>query len=319
VTPFYNTREFLRECIESVVRQDCERWEYLLVDNCSNDGSSEIAAEFAALHRTNVRVVRTTTFLSQVENYNFALTCISPQSKYCKIVQADDWIYPGCINSMVEIGEQHPKVGVVGAYELQGDYVSLDGLPYPSPEVTGRDVCRRYLLGKKYLFGTPTSLLMRSELIRAKVPFYDERFAPFEDAHACFEAMKNWNFGFVHQVLTYSRRQPGSISARMKEWGCLKFSRLQIVIVHGREWLSAHEYRRSFADAERSYLLHLARAALRGRSKEFWDLHRRNLDSIGYEMNWRLLARWIPRAALEKLWESYWALADRGSSLPDEQ
>ena len=77
--------------------------------------------------------------------------------------------------------------------------------------------------------------------------------APFEDAHACFEAMKTWNFGFVHQVLTYSRRQAGSTIVRMKDWGFLKFSRLQIVVTHGREWLSPDEYRRCLADAERSY------------------------------------------------------------------
>jgi len=43
VTPFYNTQAFLPECIESVLRQSYENWEYLLVDNCSTDGSGEIA------------------------------------------------------------------------------------------------------------------------------------------------------------------------------------------------------------------------------------------------------------------------------------
>jgi hypothetical protein len=37
--------------------------------------------------------------------------------------------------------------------------------------------------------------------IRSRKPFYEERYAPFEDAHAYFDILKHWNFGFVHQVL----------------------------------------------------------------------------------------------------------------------
>ena len=43
VTPFYNTADYLGECIESVLRQTYENWGYVLVDNCSTDGLSEIA------------------------------------------------------------------------------------------------------------------------------------------------------------------------------------------------------------------------------------------------------------------------------------
>jgi glycosyltransferase involved in cell wall biosynthesis len=49
VTPFYNTRDYLRECMESVLRQTYENSEYVLVDNCSTDGLSEIAADYASL------------------------------------------------------------------------------------------------------------------------------------------------------------------------------------------------------------------------------------------------------------------------------
>jgi cellulose synthase/poly-beta-1,6-N-acetylglucosamine synthase-like glycosyltransferase len=48
VTPFYNTREFLAECIESVLIQTYQNWEYILVDNWSTDGSSQVAEEYAS-------------------------------------------------------------------------------------------------------------------------------------------------------------------------------------------------------------------------------------------------------------------------------
>lgn len=319
VTPFYNTREFLPECIESVLQQNYRNWEYVLVDNCSTDGSSEIAQKYAARCPEKIRLVHTNSFLTQVQNYNFAISCIAPDSKYCKMVQADDWIFPDCVRSMIEVAEAHPSVGIVGAYELAGESVDMDGLPYPSHEVLGRDVCRLYFLKNKYVFGTPTSSLVRSDLIRSRVPFYEERYAPFEDAHVCFDLLRTWNFGFVHQVLTYSRRDNESILTRARALGLLHFSRLAIAIAHGRDYLSAEEYDRCLKDAERHYFLHLSRCRLRGRNPEFWEFHRKGLASIGYSLDWWLLAKWTPRALLEKSWEAFWTQWDKKSRVtPDD-
>jgi glycosyltransferase involved in cell wall biosynthesis len=319
VTPFYNTREFLAECIESVLRQSYQNWEYVLVDNCSTDGSGEIAQRYACRYPEKIRLVHGNSFLTQVQNYNFAISCIRPDSRYCKMVQADDWIFPDCVSSMVKVAEAHPSVGIVGAYELAGESVELDGLPYPSDEVIGRDACRLYFLKNKYLFGTPTSLLLRSDLIRSHVPFYEERYAPFEDAHVCFDLLRACNFGFVHQVLTYSRRDNESILSRARALGLLLFFRLAVVVAHGPDYLSVEEHDRCLKDAKRRYFLYLSRCALRGRNREFWDFHRNGLASIDYSLDWRLLAKWIPRALLEKTWEAFWIQWDKGSSVnPDD-
>jgi len=300
VTPFYNTREFLAECIESVLRQTYENWEYILVDNCSTDGSSELAAQYASQFPDKIRLIRTQSFLSQVENYNFSLSCISPSSKFCKMVQADDWLFPECIKSMVELAEAHPSVGIVGAYELEGDEVSLDGLPYPSPEVSGRDVCRLYFFKGKYLFGTPTSLLMRSELVRSRDPFYHARYAPFEDGHACFDLLGAWNYGFVHQVLTFSRRDNGGIISQVRQFGLERFLHLSMLVAHGSDYLSPEEYDSRLKHVERQYFQYLARCAckLDGMSREFWDFHRKGLASIDYSLGWRFY-KWIPLAILD--------------------
>ncbi len=305
VTPFYNTREYLSECIESVLRQTYGNWEYTLVDNCSTDGSSEIAAGYASRFPDKIRVVRTPSFLSQVQNYNFALSSISPSSKYCKMVQADDWIFPACIESMVEVAEAHPTIGIVSAYELEGNELRLDGLPYPSSETPGRDICRLYFLKHTYLFGTPTSLLMRSDVVRSRNPFYDERFAPFEDGHACFDVLKTWNFGFVHQVLTYTRRQEDSIIAPLRSLGIIPFLHLSMLVAHGRDYLSDAEYTRCLKKAERQYFVWLTRLSFppHARNRDLWNLHKKGLASANYDLNWTRLVKWFPRAMIEKLYD----------------
>lgn len=319
VTPFYNTSEFLEECIESVLNQTYRNWEYILVNNCSTDGSSDIAAKYASRFPDRIRLVHTETFLSQVQNYNCALSCISPESKYCKMVQADDWIFPECISRMVEVAEDHPSVGLVSSYALAGESVELDGLPHSLTEVGGRDACRMYFLKDIYLFGTPTSLLVRSELIRSRTPFYDERYAPFEDGHVCFDLLQKWNLGFVHQVLSFSRRSNDSIITRLQPLGFFHFFRFAAVVVHGKKYLSATEYQWCLRDKKKVYLRYLAKSAcaLRGYGPEFWTLHRNALATIGYTLDWRLLYKWMPRAMLHKLWDVFWRLLDRDRPLSD--
>jgi glycosyltransferase involved in cell wall biosynthesis len=45
MTPVYNGERYLAECIESVLAQTHENWQYLVVDNCSSDGTSEIVRD----------------------------------------------------------------------------------------------------------------------------------------------------------------------------------------------------------------------------------------------------------------------------------
>src|SRR6185369_12742705 len=109
VTPVYNGAEYLSECIESILGQTYQNWEYTIVDNCSTDGSSEIACRYAA-GDSRIRVHKNQQFLQAIPNHNAALRQISPASKYCKMVFADDWIFPECLEKMVAIAEDHPSV-----------------------------------------------------------------------------------------------------------------------------------------------------------------------------------------------------------------
>lgn len=290
VTPVYNVAEYLPECIESVLAQTYQNWDYTIVNNCSTDGSGEVARRYAAKDR-RIRVHDNAQFLRAVPNHNLALRQISPQSKYCKIVFGDDWIFPRCLEEMVAAAEEHPSVGIVGAYGLwkvigrgTSDYVvMLGGLPYPSRLVSGRDACRHMFLEELYLFGTSTSVLYRSNLVRSRDPFYNEENI-HSDIEACVVLLKHCDFGFVHQILTFTRGRPEALGTMAVDMQIDFACRLHTLTSHGRDFLGGEEFDACQDRLLNGYYNFLAVSAMRGRSdKTFWDFHKRKLnETVGF-------------------------------------
>lgn len=292
VTPFFNTDRYLAQCIESVLAQTYANWEYVLVNNCSTDKSLKIAEHYCG-NDSRVRVISTTQFLTQVQNYNYALQQMSPDSNYCKIVQADDWIFPECISRMVEVANLSPSVGIVGAYRLQGRTVANVGLDVSVNVISGREVCREQLLGGRDYFGSPSSVLYRSDIVRSRVPFFDEANI-YEDTEVCFEILKECDFGFVHQVLVFERTQEDSLSAKILDvdegWILGKFIKVR---KYGPFYLESAELQECISQAEDAYFSFLAEAFLFRREKEFWEYHRKGLNTIGVRLGGAVLAKHI--------------------------
>ncbi|MGA9134360.1 MAG: glycosyltransferase family 2 protein [Candidatus Sulfotelmatobacter sp.] len=289
VTPVYNGVAYLAECIESVLAQSYENWDYTIVDNCSSDGSLEIARRYAALD-ARIRVKENTQTLRAVSNHNVALRQISAVSKYCKIVFADDWIFPECLEQMVSLAEEYPSVGIVGAYGIQDHEVMWTGLPYYTRRIPGRWVCRQLFLTGLYVFGTSTSVLYRSDLVREQDSFYNE--ANFHaDMEACIELLKACDFGFVHQVLTFKRVEQGSLGAISEDFGTLRTGYLHSLVTHGRDFLTDEEFEVCLRRCIREYYSFLAASLLRGRrDREFWRYHNRKLTEAGVGLSWGHLA-----------------------------
>lgn len=282
ITPVYNGEKFLAECLESVRTQTYANFEHIIVNNCSTDATLQIAEAHAAKD-PRVRVHTNTTFVSALENHNIALKRISAESRYVKVVQADDWIYPECIAQMVAVALQYPSIGLVSAYRLDGTAVTLDGLPYPSPFVPGAEVCRQSLLTDLYVFGSPTSLLMRADLVRSRPVFYDEaRFALEADYAACYEILQTSDFGFVHQILTCTRRHQAQQTTIIIQLRSYMVGRIRVLDHYGPVYLSAEEHSRRRKEMIRKYLRMIGWRALHETDEKFWRFHRKALAEFGY-------------------------------------
>jgi glycosyltransferase involved in cell wall biosynthesis len=279
VTPVYNEEQYLPECIESVQNQTYRNWEYTIVDNCSTDASPTIARKFATKD-SRIRVVENRQFLKPLPNLNHALRLISTESKYCKVVFGDDWIYPECLERMVAAAEAHPSAGIVGAYALEGTRVVLTGLPYRQTLISGREVCRHHLLERQYVFGTQNSVLYRADLVRARESLFNEENLE-SDTEVCFDLLRSSDFAFVHQVLTYTRVREGSLYARSvaleTSWAAI----LHLLTTYGPFYLTDAELQRMLRSHLSSYYRFLGKNMLLRRDALFWSYHKSQLINLG--------------------------------------
>jgi glycosyltransferase involved in cell wall biosynthesis len=290
LTPVYNGEKYLAECIESVLKQTYQNWEYCIVNNCSTDRTLEIAQSYVERDR-RIRVHNNSEFVGCDQNGNIAFKLISSESKYCKVVHADDWLFPECITRMVELAEANPTVAIVGSYGLRNERVAWDGLRYPSTVVSGWEICRNALLGGPYVFGAPTSMLICADEVRKRPAFYNVANL-HTDIEACLDILKDRDYGFVHQVLTFTREHAEAESTSFHErYGTDYLGTLEHLTAYGRTFLDEKEYEGCMRRGWEKYYKFLACYWMFStKEKGFWELHRKSLGKLGYSLSYGELA-----------------------------
>ena len=106
VVVHYRGLEILRRCLSSIFNTDYSRYEVILVDNGSDDGSVD-AVE--GLFRGRIRIIRSGANLGFVGGNNLALKEVS--SKYVVLLNNDTAVHPKWLKKLVEAAECDEYVG----------------------------------------------------------------------------------------------------------------------------------------------------------------------------------------------------------------
>lgn len=310
VTPVYNGQDYLAQCIESVIAQSWEHWEMVILDNHCTDDSLAIARKYADAD-DRIRIESNAETMPQMENWNRSMQLISPDSKYCKVVHADDWLFPNCLAEMVSLAEQNPSVALIGSFRLEEESVTLDGLPYPSACVPGRDMIRRRFLGGPDLFGSPTSIMYRADQVHGREQFYNPENL-HADTEVCYRILMAHDFGFVHQVLTFTRRHNETTSTYARRMQTYMPSDLIMLKQFGQHVLSDEELSAVVKKKLTNYyrmlgyrLLQFRKPEHKGYAQEFWNYHRAAMARAGESFS-RAKILWgslfsVYRALIEKI------------------
>jgi glycosyltransferase involved in cell wall biosynthesis len=303
VTPVYNGDAYLSECVESVVGQSYRNWEYIILNNNSSDRTLEIAEQYRR-RDSRIRVYSNAALLPIIANHNKAFSLISSESKYCKVVSADDVIFPDCLKRMMELAEENPSVGIVGAYQLSGGagvwYVRNSGLAYSQTVLSGGEVCRAQLLGTQWVLGNPTSVMYRADLVRSTDSFFPNATAE-ADTSACLEHLRFSDFGFVHQVLSHERIHDVRATTSSLATNAYLSAAIRDCQVYGGWYLTKNERDVRIAELLDEYYAYLARSVFKRQGRKFWGCHAQRLRELGFPLDRVKLSALVASKLLDQM------------------
>jgi hypothetical protein len=174
----YNRERYIEASIESVLAQTFDRFELVIVDDGSTDGTVEIARRFARRDR-RVRVEVNDRNLGDYPNRNRAASLAG--GTLLKYHDSDDLLYPHCLASMVPPMLAHPgaALGLSASHHWPGG---------PCPMLlTPRMSYQREFLGSGMFNAGPAGAIFRAAAFRSLGGFA-ERGAPSDYIfwlHAC--------------------------------------------------------------------------------------------------------------------------------------
>ena len=221
--PVYNGGAWLEQAIGSALAQSFDDFELIVSDNASTD---DTFARAAAFRDPRIRLVRSDRNMGPTYNVN---RCIElARAPLVKFLHADDELYPRCLEALVPVVDESPRVGLVFSprdvvldepteEEASTWYERYHTLHEPLGELarvtSGRSVFRRWLeLGvHDNLIGEPSAVLVRRECFE-RLGLFDLRLRVSTDIEMWLRILLHYDLGFVPEPLCAYRHHARSLT-----------------------------------------------------------------------------------------------------------
>lgn len=90
ITPTFNSAKYFSECAESVIHQSYSNWEWIVIDDCSIDGTMQIIERYLRMD-SRIKVLRTS--VNSGSGYARNLGIEAAAGKYITFLDSDDiWV-----------------------------------------------------------------------------------------------------------------------------------------------------------------------------------------------------------------------------------
>lgn len=160
IVPVYGAKAYLAQCLDSLLKQDYGNYRIILVDDCSTDGSLEIAEEYQRRYPEKIRLMRNSENIGQGRSRMKAV--YETDTDYILFVDSDDYVAEDYISTFMAANDAGYDL-IVGGYTRD-----TDGQLKP---VTWAD--SPYTL---VLYGVACCKMIRREfLLRNGIDFTDSR------------------------------------------------------------------------------------------------------------------------------------------------
>jgi glycosyltransferase involved in cell wall biosynthesis len=195
IMPVYNGEKYLREAIESILGQTFVDFEFIIVDDASQDCSLSIMREFA-LKDKRIRVIENEGNLGISVSLN---KCVQySRGEYIARMDADDISVPQRLETQVAFMDINMDIGIcgTGVEYIEDKKIQIE-LPSNHAGIYARMLFENAL--------AHPSVMMRTVSVREHSLYYDEKVRYAQDYELWSRAVSKVKLANIAQVLLYYR------------------------------------------------------------------------------------------------------------------
>lgn len=194
----WNGEKYLRECIDSILNQSFQDFEFIIVNDGSTDGTAEILQTYA-VQDPRVRI------LENPQNMGIGFSRNkgngAARGEYIAVMDQDDWSDPSRFAKQVVFLDEHPEIAILGTAFWRNNGGKLEY------ELTQRSTVPG-VLRWEFLFDCamlhPTTM-MRASLVKSEGFKYVEGVPPSEDFELFTRIVKTHQLTNLEEPLLFYR------------------------------------------------------------------------------------------------------------------
>ena len=213
ILPVYNGIKYLPQSVESILGQDFTDFEFLILDDCSTDGSWKW---LQSLQDERVSLFRNEQNRGLFYNLNFLIK--KSKAGIIKLWSQDDVMYPNCIGAIVVFHRQYPQIG----FSYTGrDYIDALGNNLniqqqdDTPEIISSVLHARIAFFTGSIAGNIANVAINKSALD-NTGLFNEQMKISADFEMWVRLAKNYPVGFIKKTLVRLRNHQEQLSAQEK-------------------------------------------------------------------------------------------------------
>ena len=99
IIPVFNVEQYLKQCLDSIVSQDCSSIEVILIDDGSTDGSATLCKDYANTYNYIKFLHKENGGVSSARNMGLQ----HAKGEYVAFIDSDDYVTPDYLESLYKL------------------------------------------------------------------------------------------------------------------------------------------------------------------------------------------------------------------------
>lgn len=225
ILPVYNGKPYLKDSVESVLKQNFRDFEFIILDDCSTDGSYEY---LKSLDDPRIKLLRNEKNKGLFPNLNMLIS--ASDTPLIKIWSQDDIMYPDCLQEFVNFHAQHE----VGFSYSNRDRIDEHGILKPvlpedkTPAIISTALHSRIAYYTGSIAGNIANVCLNRKALNNS-GLFDESMKISGDFYMWVKLAEKNRTGFISKALLQLRDHSGQLSRKESYY---KFHIIEDLVVY---------------------------------------------------------------------------------------